>query len=327
MSKIIEKIQFPIRKEMEIFEEKFHNEIKSQVPLLDKIAHYIIYRKGKQMRPMFTFFIAKMIGGKILEKTYQMASLIELIHTATLVHDDVVDESYLRRGFFSINALWKNKIAVLIGDYLLSKSLLLASEHKNQDLLKVIAQAIKQMSEGELFQLEKSRLLDITESQYYQIIENKTASLIIACSKGGAISVNANDENIKKMQEFGKLVGMAFQIKDDLFDYQKSSFTGKPIGIDIKERKMTLPLIYALEKASAEDKKWLLNSIKNHNKDKKRVKEVIDYIKKSSGGVEYAKEKITEFSLKALEILNFYPDSEAKNSLKLMIKYVIERKH
>lgn len=311
---------------MELFEQKFRDSMSSRVALLNRITHYIVNRKGKQMRPMFVFLTAKMVsGGRVDERTYRGASVIELIHTATLVHDDVVDDSNKRRGFFSLNALWKNKIAVLVGDYLLSKGLLLSIDNNDFDLLKIISVAVREMSEGELLQIEKARRLDIVESVYYEIIRQKTATLIAACCAMGACSVSPNDhETIEKMRQFGEYIGMAFQIKDDLFDYTDESI-GKPTGIDIKEQKMTLPLIYTLNNCSNSDKKWLINSVKNHNKDKKRVKEVIHFVK-NNGGLTYAEVKMKEFQQKALEILADFPDSEYKETLQIMVNYVINRK-
>lgn len=322
--KISEKIKAPIAEEMKLFETKFYESMKSSVPLLDRITHYIVRRKGKQMRPMFVFLTAKLTG-EFQERSYRAAALIELIHTATLVHDDVVDDSDMRRGFFSINALWKNKIAVLVGDYLLSKTLLLSTENEDFDLLKVVSVAIKEMSEGELLQIEKARKLDITEDVYYEIIRQKTATLIAACCEAGARSVDASEEVCKKMNEFGNLVGMAFQIKDDLFDYTSSDLIGKPVGIDIKEQKMTLPLIHVLNKASEKDRKWLVNSIKRHNKNQKRVQQIIQYVK-DNGGIEYTKKVMHEYSDKALKMLDEFPDSEYKDSLITMVTYVMERK-
>lgn len=323
MKKRVEKIKTPIIAEMEIFEDKFRSAMRSRIPLLDRITHYIVRRKGKQMRPMFVFLVAKMLGD-VEERTYRAASLIELIHTATLVHDDVVDDSNMRRGFFSINALWKNKIAVLVGDYLLSKSLLMAVDYNDYDLLKVVSRSIKEMSEGELLQIEKARQLDITEAVYYDIIRMKTATLIASCCEGGARSVHVSEDEAKNMRHFGECIGMAFQIKDDLFDYQQTNLIGKPVGIDIQERKMTLPLIYAINHANEKDKKWLIQSIKKHNKNKKRVQEVIAFVKKS-GGIEYTIQKMKEYQNKALQIISKYPDSAAKESLIEMINYVIER--
>lgn len=310
---------------MDLFEQKFLLSMSSKVALLNRITHYIVNRKGKQMRPMFVFLVAKMVdNGRISERTYRGASVIELIHTATLVHDDVVDDSNRRRGFFSINALWKNKIAVLIGDYLLSKGLLLSIDNNDFDLLKIISVAVKEMSEGELLQIEKARQLDITEDVYYEIIRQKTATLIAACCSLGAASVKQNSDDVEMMRKFGELIGMAFQIKDDLFDYGTKSI-GKPTGIDIKEQKMTLPLIYVLNNCTADEKKWLINSVKNHNKNKKRVNEVIEFVKKN-GGLDYAVEKMKAFQQEALLMLQKYPESEYKNSLELMVNYVIERK-
>ncbi|WP_424493328.1 polyprenyl synthetase family protein [Salinimicrobium sp. GXAS 041] len=323
--KVISKIKLPVEREMELFEKKFTQSMSSRVALLNRITHFIVNRKGKQMRPMFVFLVAKMFAeGKVNERTYRGATVIELIHTATLVHDDVVDDSNRRRGFFSINALWKNKIAVLVGDYLLSKGLLLSIDHDDFDLLKIISVAVREMSEGELLQIEKARRLDITEDIYYEIIRQKTATLIAACCSLGAASVKPASEEVEKMRLFGELIGMAFQIKDDLFDYGDEKI-GKPTGIDIKEQKMTLPLIYVLNQVSAKDKAWLINSVKNHNKNKKRVKEVISFVKEK-GGLEYAVIKMKEFQEKALAILNEYPASPYKDSLVLMVNYVIERK-
>lgn len=298
----------------------------SKVSLLNRITHYVVNRKGKQMRPMFVFLIAKMTGdGEVNERTYRGASVIELIHTATLVHDDVVDDSNQRRGFFSINALWKNKIAVLVGDYLLSRGLLLSIDNGDFDLLRIISVAVREMSEGELLQIEKARRLDITEEVYYEIIRQKTATLIAACCAMGAQSVMAPSQEVERMRKFGELIGMAFQIKDDLFDYGEERI-GKPTGIDIKEQKMTLPLIYTLNKASKEDRSWLINSVKNHNKDPKRVKEVIEYVR-NNGGLDYAISKMKAYYNEALALIETYPPSPFKESLELMVNYVIERKH
>ncbi len=322
--KVVSQIKLPIQDEMELFEKKFSSSMTSNVSLLNRITHYVVNRKGKQMRPMFVFLIAKMVsGGKMDERTYRGASVIELIHTATLVHDDVVDDSNRRRGFFSINALWKNKIAVLVGDYLLSKGLLLSIDNGDFDLLQIISVAVREMSEGELLQIEKARKLDITEDIYYEIIRQKTATLIAACCAMGAKSVNAPAEEVEAMRKFGELIGMAFQIKDDLFDYGTEKI-GKPTGIDIKEQKMTLPLIYTLNTTSVKEKNWLINSIKNHNKDHKRVKEVIAFVK-NTGGLEYAVAKMKAFQKEALQLLDTYPQSPYKDSLVLMVNYVIER--
>ncbi len=310
---------------MELFETKFHESMRSKVPLLNRITYYIVNRKGKQMRPMFVFLTAKLLNnGKVNERTYRGASVIELIHTASLVHDDVVDESYKRRGFFSINALWKNKIAVLVGDFLLARGMLLSVDHGDFDLLKIISVAMREISEGELLQIEKARLLDITEPVYYEIIRQKTATLIAACCSLGAASVQPDSEEVEIFRRFGELSGMAFQIKDDLFDYGEQRI-GKPTGIDIKEQKMTLPLIYALNQASEKDRKWLIKSVKNHNKDRKRVRAVIDYVK-ASGGLQYAEGRMLEFRDQALEILTPYPQSPYKEALELMVNYVVDRK-
>ncbi|UFK97808.1 polyprenyl synthetase family protein [Kaistella faecalis] len=324
MANTVEEIKKPISGEMKLFEQKFYESMQSNVPLLDKVTRFIVTTKGKQMRPMFVFLCAKLVG-EVNEKTFRGASMIELIHTATLVHDDVVDESFKRRNFFSINALWKNKIAVLVGDYLLSKAVLLSTDHKDFDLLAVISRTIREMAEGELLQLEKARKLDITEEVYYEIIRQKTATLIAACCEIGVVSNNVDETMAKKMMEFGTLTGMAFQIKDDLFDYLTSNIIGKPVGIDIKEQKMTLPLIHTLKTANETDRKHYFNTIKRYNNDTKRVKELIAFVK-SSGGLDYAISVMKDYQQRAKNILNEFPDSEAKHSLNLMLDYVIERK-
>ncbi len=323
--KVVSQIREPINEEMEMFEAKFRDSMSSKVALLNRITHYIVNRKGKQMRPMFVFLTAKLLNnGEVFERTYRGAAVIELIHTATLVHDDVVDESNKRRGFFSINALWKNKIAVLVGDYLLSKGLLLSIDNDDFDLLKIISVAVREMSEGELLQIEKARRLDITEDVYYNIIRQKTATLIAACCSMGACSVRPESKEVEVFRKFGEYCGMAFQIKDDLFDYGEEKI-GKPTGIDIKEQKMTLPLIHVLNICSNAEKKWLINSIKNHNKDKKRVKKVIAFVKEN-GGLDYAVKKMLDYKEKALTLLKAYPDSEYKSALILMVNYVVDRK-
>ena len=321
---IVSKIKHPIKDEMKLFEKKFKQSLQSKVPLLDRIMHYIIKRKGKQMRPMFVFLTAQLFG-EVNDKSYRAASLIELLHTATLVHDDVVDEANLRRGFFSVNALWKNKIAVLVGDFLLSKGLLLSVENEDYDLLKIVSSAVKDMSEGELLQIEKSRKLDIEESVYFDIIRKKTAVLISSCCACGASSMNQNKEIIKKLYLFGEKVGTAFQIKDDLFDYTQSSFIGKPTGIDIREQKMTLPLIYTLNNVDKKTKNGIINTVKNHHKNDKKVADLIELIK-NTGGLKYASEIMKNYQKESLTILSEFPDSEAKNSLKLLVDYVINRK-
>ena len=322
--KIIEKIKEPISFEMELFEKKFRLSMSSKVALLNRITHYIVNRKGKQMRPMFVFLSAKMVSnGELSERTYRGASVIELIHTATLVHDDVVDDSNQRRSFFSINALWKNKIAVLVGDFLLSKGLLVCIDNNDFDLLKIISVAVREMSEGELLQIEKARTLDITEEVYYDIIRQKTATLIAACCSLGAASVKPNSNDIEILRKFGELIGMAFQIKDDLFDYGTRKI-GKPTGIDIKEQKMTLPLIYTINNCTSKERNWIVNSIKRHNKDQRRVKELIELVK-NKGGLDYAIQKMKYFQSEALKLIKNYPESHYKDALVMMVNYVIER--
>lgn len=322
MKKIIDSIKQPIATEMELFEDKFKQSMKSSVPLLDKITHYIVKRKGKQLRPMFVFLSAKLCGD-ITESSYRAASLIELLHTATLVHDDVVDDSNMRRGFFSVNALWKNKIAVLVGDYLLSRGLLLSVQNDEFQLLKIVSDAVREMSEGELLQIEKARRLDISEEIYFNIIRQKTASLIASCCAAGAQSVKADSVIIEKMRMFGELTGIAFQLKDDLFDYGSGDI-GKPTGIDIKEQKMTLPLIYALSKASFMVKRKLINIVKNNNNDPDKVKYVIDYVL-TSGGIEYTHQIMLDYRQRALDILHQFDDSEAKKSLQQLVMYTTDR--
>jgi len=321
---IVSKIKYPIKDEMKLFEKKFKQSLQSKVPLLDRIMHYIIKRKGKQMRPMFVFLTSQLFG-EVNDKSYRAASLIELLHTATLVHDDVVDEANLRRGFFSVNALWKNKIAVLVGDFLLSKGLLLSVENEDYDLLKTVSSAVKDMSEGELLQIEKARKLDIEESVYFDIIRKKTAVLIASCCACGASSMKQSEEIIKKLYLFGEKVGIAFQIKDDLFDYTQSSFIGKPTGIDIREQKMTLPLIYTLNNVDKKIKNGIINTVKNDHKNVKKVSDLIELVK-NTGGLKYASEIMKNYQKEALTILSEFPDSNAKNSLELLVDYVINRK-
>lgn len=320
--KVIEQLKHPIREELERFEGRFSNAMTSKIALLNRITHYIVNRKGKQMRPMFVFLAAKLLG-TTNERTYRAASVIELIHTATLVHDDVVDDSNKRRGFFSINALWKNKIAVLVGDYLLSKGLLLCIDHKDFDFLEIISTAVREMSEGELLQIEKARSLDIDEEVYYEVIRKKTATLIASCCALGACSVNASEVDVEKMRSFGEKIGMAFQIKDDLFDYGKRRI-GKPTGIDIRERKMTLPLIYVMETCSSSERRWLKRNVKKYNTNRKKVNEIIEFVK-SKGGLDYAVEKMHAFQNEANLILNTFPESDAKDSLQKLVSYVIDR--
>lgn len=320
----IKKIKSPIQQEMLLFESKFKESLKSNVPLLDKVLHYIVKRKGKQMRPMFVFLSNKMFG-EINESTYRSASLIELLHTATLVHDDVIDDANLRRGFFSVNALWKNKIAVLVGDFLLSQGLLLSLQNEEYNLLQIVSKAVKDMSEGELLQIEKARRLDIEEDIYFEIIRQKTAALIAACCACGATAANQDKETVEKMREFGELVGIAFQMKDDLFDYYNEDIIGKPTGIDIKEQKMTLPLIFALKHASKKDRKFIIQTVKKHNTDTERVSKVLALVKQS-GGIEYTIEKMKGYQNKALALLKTFDDNESRKSLELLVNFVIERK-
>ena len=320
---IISEIKYPIKEEMKLFEKKFKNSLQSKVPLLDRIMHYIIKRKGKQMRPMFVFLTSKMFG-EMNEKCYRAASLIELLHTATLVHDDVVDEANLRRGYFSVNALWKNKIAVLVGDFLLSKGLLLSVENEDFDLLKIVSSAVKDMSEGELLQIEKARRLDIKEEIYFEIIRKKTAVLISSCCACGASAMNESEETIEKLAFFGEKVGIAFQIKDDLFDYTQSKLIGKPTGIDIREQKMTLPLIYTLNTVDKKTRGEIINTVKNHHKNEEKVAELIQLVKKT-GGLEYAEKVMLEHQKEALMLLESFPENEARKSLQKLVKYVIDR--
>ncbi len=319
----LEEIKKPIAAELETFEAKFKASMQSSVPLLDRITHYIVKRKGKQIRPMFVFLSASLCGG-ITEATYRGAALVELLHTATLVHDDVVDNSYERRGFFSVNALWKNKIAVLVGDFLLSKGLLLSINNGDFGLLKIVSDAVKQMSEGELLQIEKARRLDIDEAVYYEVIRQKTASLIASCCSCGAASAGADAEIVEKMRLFGEKVGIAFQIKDDLFDFGTDD-VGKPLGIDIKEKKITLPLIYALNKAGNSEKRRIINLVKNHNEESDKVSEVIDFVR-NSGGLDYARSRMDAYQQEAFTILNDLPEHESRDSLQQLVRFTTERK-
>lgn len=322
MSLSIKEIQAPIAEEMKAFEGKFRQSMKTKVMLLDTIMSYIVQRKGKQIRPMFVFLTAGLCGD-VTEKTYRGAALIELLHTATLVHDDVVDDSNYRRGFFSVNALWKNKIAVLVGDYLLSKALLLSINHDDFELLKIGSNAIQEMAEGELMQMEKARKLDITEEVYFEIIRRKTATLIAACCAMGVSSVGADVETVEKARLFGEKVGVAFQIKDDLFDYGDAEI-GKPLGIDIKEKKMTLPLIYALNQADWLTKRRIINIIKNESENSQKVTEVIDFVKQS-GGLQYATKAMQNLVEDAQSILSTFPDTTFRQSLAGLVQFTIER--
>jgi len=320
----LDDIKAPIAREMDEFELKFRASMKTKVLLLDTIMNYIVKRKGKQMRPMFVFLSAGTCR-EINESTFRGASLIELVHTASLVHDDVVDNSNYRRGFFSVNALWKNKIAVLVGDFLLTRGLFLALENKDFELLAICTQAVKEMSEGELMQMEKARQLDITEEIYYDIIRQKTASLIASCCGIGASSSGVGQEMVDKMKLFGEQVGMAFQIKDDLFDYGDDEI-GKPLGIDIKEKKMTLPLIYALSKSTWMERRRIIRIVKNDGDKPKKVKEVIDFVKQS-GGIEYAKGVMEKYYQDALRLLNEFPESAYRTSLQGLVQFTIERRN
>lgn len=318
----VKEILAPIETEMKLFEVRFHESMKSKVPLLDKITHYIIRRKGKQMRPMFLFLTAKMLG-TINDKTYQSASLVELLHTASLVHDDVVDDANERRGFFSVNALWKNKIAVLVGDFMLSRVLLHSIENNNVRALEIVARAVREMSEGELLQIDKARKLDITEEVYFDVIRQKTASLIATVCEAAAASVDREDI-APRMRQFGELVGLAFQIKDDIFDYGTPGNIGKPTGNDIRERKMTLPLIYALNHSDIRVKKELLNIVRRHNEEKKYVNRAIELVIQA-GGIAYSHERMIQLKNEALALLEDIPDSEAKRSLVGLVEYTVSR--
>ena len=311
-----------IGKELDLFEAHFKDAVKSRVSLLDRIMQYIVKRKGKQMRPMFVLLSAK-LHGEINDASYRAASLVELLHTATLVHDDVVDDALERRGMFSINALWKNKIAVLVGDYLLSKGLLLSLDNKDFEILTILSNAVKKMSEGELLQIEKTRNLNFDESVYYEIINGKTASLLSSSCGAGAASVTKDESTIHKMRAFGEMVGMAFQIKDDLFDYGDAAI-GKPTGNDIKEKKLTLPLIHILQKVDAGLKKQIIYIVKNNNNDKQKVKFVIDNVIQH-GGIEYATQKMFEYRDKALAILHSFPATPARAALEELVRYTTDR--
>lgn len=320
----VKKAKNLLREELNDFETKFAESVKSKNQLLDKIMRFIIKRKGKQMRPMFVFLSAK-LAGEVNEQTYRTASLIELLHTATLVHDDVVDDADRRRGFFSLNALWKNKIAVLVGDYLLSKGLLLSLDNNDFRILKIVSNAVKEMSEGELLQIEKTRKLNIQEDIYFEIIRSKTASLLASACAAGAWSASENEDLTQKLHDFGECIGISFQIKDDLFDYGHDNI-GKPVGIDIKEKKMTLPLIYTLQKVDKSTRSKIIYIVKNKNTDRQKVNEVIEIVKKE-GGLVYAKEKMIHYQQKALEILDSFPESDAKEAMLDLVQYISDRKY
>jgi octaprenyl-diphosphate synthase len=318
----INEIKKPIAADIDAFEERFKTSMQSSVPLLDRITHYIVKRKGKQIRPMFVFFSASICGG-INDSTHRGAALVELLHTATLVHDDVVDNSYQRRGFFSINALWKNKIAVLVGDYLLSKGLLLSIDNGDFKLLKIVSEAVKQMSEGELLQVEKVRRMDVDEPVYYEVIRQKTASLIASCCACGAASAGADDETVEKMRLFGEKIGIAFQIKDDMFDFGTDD-VGKPLGIDIKEKKVTLPLIYSLNNATSSERKRIINLVKNHNDDPKKIGQIISFVNET-GGLQYAETQMKIFQEEAFKILNTFPEGDSRLGLEQLVRFTTER--
>jgi octaprenyl-diphosphate synthase len=318
-------IQEPIKDHLKAFEKTFRASMKSSVPLLDIITRYILRRKGKQMRPMFVLLTSQLCGG-INESTYRAASLIELLHTATLVHDDVVDNSDIRRGLFSINALWKNKIAVLVGDYLLSKGLLLALDHGEYTLLKIVSDATRDMSEGELLQIEKARRLDITEEVYFEIVKKKTASLISACCATGAAAAQAGSDAINVMRSFGEYVGIAFQIKDDLFDFDNRNHTGKPNGLDIREKKLTLPLIHMLNEKDYLEKRRIIYNIKHHRNNPVKIHQIIEEVNKS-GGIDYAHRIMMDYREKAFEILRTFPECDSRRSLERLVNFTIERYH
>ncbi len=320
----LKELKKPIAGELKEFQSIFRSAVKSSVPLLDVIMKYILKTKGKQMRPLIVLYSAALFNG-INQSTYRAATLIELLHTATLVHDDIVDESDRRRGRFSINALWKNKIAVLVGDYLLSRGMLTALQAKDYNMLEIVSDAVKEMSEGELLQMEKARKLDIDESVYYDVIRKKTASLLASCFAVGAASSCQNKEDIEKMWKIGEYAGMAFQIKDDLLDFDRSGITGKPAGIDIKEKKMTLPLIFLLNNSSSLKKRKIINIIKRHNKNKEKINWIMDEVV-ASGGIAYANDKMADFKAKALNLLKEYPESNSRLALEQIIEFTIDRK-
>jgi octaprenyl-diphosphate synthase len=331
MSRELDAIQAPIREELRVFEQKFRDSVKSDVALVDRVMLYIVKRKGKQVRPMFVFLSAKLCG-QTGEASHTAASLIELLHTATLVHDDVVDDAYLRRGFFSINHLWKNKIAVLVGDYLLSRGLLLSLERNQHRILEITSTAVREMAEGELLQMEKARRLDIEEAVYYDIIRRKTASLIAASCAAGAASATTDEALIGRMRDFGELIGIAFQIKDDLFDYGQAgeppqpggTGIGKPTGIDIKERKMTLPLIYALNRAPKAERRRIIRLVKGGGTDRGKVEEVMGFVH-ASGGMDYARRAMYDYQERAFARLREFPESEARDAMERLVRYVTDR--
>ena len=321
----VSSLKEPISAELELFEKQFRGSMKTSVPLLDTIMNYIVRRKGKQVRPMFVLYSASLFD-EIGERTYRGAALVELLHTATLVHDDVVDDSYERRGFFSINALWKNKIAVLVGDFLLSKGLLLSVEHKDYDLLEIVSNAVREMSEGELLQLERSRFMDVTEDVYFEIIRKKTASLIASCCSIGAASAGQDSQTVEDMRRFGELIGLAFQIRDDLFDFGDNK-SGKPAGIDIKEKKLTLPVIYAFSKASGSEVRSIKKLIRSKTPDKQKIREVVAFINQY-GGLDYARQRMHALRDEAFEILDrAAKPTPNREHLRNLVTFVIEREN
>jgi octaprenyl-diphosphate synthase len=320
---MLDTIKRPVSKELEAFEPFFRKSMSTQVPLLNIITNYILRRKGKQLRPIIVFLSAG-LNGKISDSSFVAAGMIELLHTATLIHDDVVDEAYERRGFFSINALWRSKIAVLIGDFLLSKGLLLAIERDEVRLLRIMSEAVRAMSEGELLQIERSRRMDMDEATYYEIIRKKTATLIASCCANGATSAEASPESIGLMKEFGINLGMAFQIRDDLFDYQPKGIIGKPTGNDIKEKKLTLPLIHALSKSDKGERRQILEHVRKSRRESKSLDAVINFVRQK-GGLEYTHARMNEFRDKAKALLMSFPESEYRQSLLLLTDYVVER--
>ncbi len=319
----IEQVQQPIAEELKAFEPRFREAMRSRAALLDRIMHYIVKRKGKQMRPMFTLLSARLFG-PVNESAFTAASLIELLHTATLVHDDVVDGSPMRRGFFSINALWKNKIAVLVGDYLLSRGLLLAVDKQEFELLRIVSRAVREMSEGELLQLEKTRGLNFSEEVYFDIIRQKTASLIAACCASGASAAGQDADTVERMRRFGELVGIAFQIKDDLFDYGTGEGIGKPSGLDIKEKKLTLPLIHALQQVPKSDRRWMVDVVKNKNENGREVARVIERVVQA-GGIDHARKRMLEHRDEAIAMLHAFPRNEARDALEGLVQLTVER--
>jgi octaprenyl-diphosphate synthase len=313
-----------IKDELKNFEVKFKEAIRSNAPLLDHITRFMVKRKGKQLRPMFVFLSAKLCG-EINDTTYRAASLVEMLHTATLIHDDVVDDSIERRGFFSVYALWKTKASVLIGDYLLAKGLLLSLDNNDYKILHILSDAVRKMSEGELLQLEKARKLNLKEDIYFDIIKNKTASLLASACGAGAWSTSKDETITEKLRLFGEKTGIAFQIKDDLFDYANDN-VGKPTGNDIKEKKLTLPLIYTLNNIDTATRRKIIYIVKNNNKDKEKIKFVLDKVQEA-GGIEYAIKKMNEYKQEAIAVLHSFPAGEIRTGLEDLVNYVADRKY